>query len=122
MCTTRDEIRSIVHEEMYAAYNGVAQTISGLGREVKELADRFEKHDEKEKEYQIKVEEHLAQKQLSKEQLETLIMIVNDRTEEEVLKKSAKKIKDIVIGLATFLTAVGTITIILFEAVKRLIK
>ena len=122
MCTTRDEIRSIVHEEMYAAYNGVSLTMSGLGREVKELAERFEKREEKDEEFQQKVEEHLAQKQLSKEQLETLITIVNDRTEEEVLKKSAKKIKDIVIGLATFLTAVGTVTIIIFEAVKRLIK
>lgn len=122
MCTTRDEIREVVHEEMYSAYNSVSQTISGVGREIKELAERFEKREEKDKEYQKKVEEHLAEKRLSKEQLETLITIVNDRTEEEVLKKSAKKIKDIVIGLATFLTAVGTITIILFEAIKRIIK
>lgn len=102
MCTTRDEIRAVVHEEMYATYNGVSQTISGVGREVKELAERFDKHDEKEKEYQQRVDEYLKQTQLSAKDIQSLREVIEGYTAMGTLKK-------MVIGFAAFCVAVGTI-------------
>lgn len=122
MCTTRDEIREIVHEEMYASHNAVASSISAFGLELQKLTQWFKARDITEKEYQKKVDEHLAQKQLTHDQLEKLITIVEEYTESEVLKKSMGKLKNMVIGFAAFCGAIGTIIFFWAEFIKRLMK
>lgn len=114
MCTTRDEIKEVVHEEMYASYNGVASSISGFGLELQKLTQWFKAHDETEKEYQKKVDEHLAQTQLTAEDIRALRDVIEGYTAMGTLKR-------MVIGFAAFCVAVGTI-IGSIVGISRLLK
>lgn len=107
---------SDVDNKIYKSHNAIAAITSHNGKQIGEMSDKLEQmaswfrdHDTKEQEYQRKVDTHLSLKQLSQDQLEKLVEMVQDYTERKVLEKSVKKIKDFATGFVAFCAAIGVV-------------
>lgn len=104
------EVEERMTDKLIKSHQGISESVSGFGKDLKTLAGRLAEHTEHEEHYQRKVETHMEQ---TAHVLENLATLTTDDVKS--LKDVAQgvsgigAVKKMIIGLASIVIAVGAI-------------